>query len=318
MATSGRNTPFGIGIETTAGTAVAAALWLRAESWNDDPAAPQINITNLHIGTAGFGRGSVNVEKSVSGSFTVRAHYDGGGLATLLRCIFGGSWATTGSGPYQHDLTIAGTLPSFTLRPNYGTGVGGSTATGAVIAGCKVDSAEIVVGTDDVASVTVNWTGMTYTAGAAGSPSYGTDNAIVPTSVGTLSWNSGTYTMNSMTLSVSNGLQVVRQLGSATPTAIYQVNERSCRLQFEHLRTDDTFQTAHQNLTESNATVSITSGADQLDFVFYTARVEDSVPHNIGDTALVVESVALRSRDDGSNDTFTCTLTNGDSTAEAS
>lgn len=318
MATSGRNTAFGIGIESTAGTAVSAALWLRAETWNDDPAAPQIAIQALHQGGAQFGRSAVNVQKSVSGSFTVRGHYDGGGLAMVLRTIFGGSWSTDGAGPYQHDLTIGATLPSFTLRPVYGDGVGGSTETGAVIAGCKVDSAEISIGTDDVMSVTVNWTGMTYTGGSAGTPSFGTDNAILPTSVGTLSWNSGTYTMNSLTLSVSNGLQVVRQLGSATATALYQVNERSCRLQFEHLRTDDTFQTAHLALTESDATLSITSGDDQLDLVLYNARVEDSVPHNIGDTALVVESVALRGRDDGTNDTFTLTLTNGDSSAEAS
>lgn len=319
MPNAGYNTAFGVGIESTYGSAVAASLWARAESWNDDPSAPQVAIQQLHNGSSQAGRSAVNLIKDISGSFTIRGHYDGGVLATMLRLATGGTYSTSGSGPYKHDLGLGNTLPSATLRPVYGAGVGGATALGAVIAGVKVDSMEATFGgPDSLMDITCNWRGSSYTSGSAGSPSFGTDNAITPADVGTLSWNSATWTLNSITVSVENGIEDVRQLGGKELTARYQVNKRNVRMSFTILRESDAWQTAHDSLTESDAVVIITNSTDILKVTLYNARVVDSVPHNIGDTGLVLETVTLEGRDDGTDDTLLIELTNADTNAEDS
>lgn len=319
MPNAGYNVAFGIGVESTYGTAVAASLWARAESWNDDPSSPQIPIQALHNGRGQAGRSAVNTISDISGSYTIRGHYDGGVLATHLRAATGGTYSTSGVGPYKHDIGIAGTLPSVTLRPVYGTGVGGATELGAVIAGVKVDSLEATFsGQDSLMDISCNWRGSSYTSGAAGTPSYGTDNAILPQAVGTIAWNSGTWTPSSLTLSITNGLEDVRQLGSKTLSARYQVNKRTIRMTFSVLRESDAFQTAHAALTEDDAVVTITNGTDILKLTLYNARVVESVPHAIGDTSLVVETIVLEGRDDGTNDTLLIELTNGDTNAEDS
>jgi hypothetical protein len=319
MPNSGRNTAFGVAVETTYGTAVSAALWLRAESWDDNPSAPTIALQALHSGRGQAGRSAVNLITDISGTLTARAHYDGGALGTLLRWGTGGTYIDSGAGPYKHDIGISDTLPSLTLRPIYGDGVGGATATGSVIAGAKCDTFSVTFGGPEaLVDVSATWTGATFTAGSAETPTFGTDNAILPFSVGTIAWNSGTWTPSSLTLSVTNGTEKVRQLGAKTLTAIYQVQPRQVRVTFEVLRESDAFQTAHLATTESDLVVTVTNGVDIFKITLYTARVVDVVPHSFGDNGLILETITVEGRDDGTDDTLLIELTNGDATGEAS
>lgn len=316
--TSGRATGVGIAFETTYGSAVAAALWLRLEAWSCAPSAPQLSIQALHLGRAQFGRSAVNIQKDVSGSFTVRGHYDGGGLTSLLRWAVGGSWSTSGGGPYKHDLSPGAVLPSLTLRPIFGDGVGGATETGAVITGAKCNSLTITLTTDGLMDAAADFVAQSYTPGSAETPTYGTDNAILPQQAGTVAWNSGTYSPTGITIQIENGIATVRKLGSTDITAAYQVNERTASLVMSHLREDDTFITAHNALTESDAVQIITNGTDIFKATLYTARVSEAVGVSIGDTGFVEESVTFRGRDDGTNDTLLFEITNGDTNAEDS
>ena len=114
-------------IQGTYGTSeTAAAYSLRVESVEVSTGANRSQIRALGQGSKGFA-GPTFVE-SQTASFTARivAHYTVDGLATLLRWILWGTWGTTGSGPYTHALTTAGTRLGATMRFNTGTVVAGN------------------------------------------------------------------------------------------------------------------------------------------------------------------------------------------------
>jgi hypothetical protein len=103
----GRNAAVGIGFETTEGTAVAAARWARLASLTLNKASTRTRIDDLSLGTTSYLQARYLEQVEITGSLEIIGYYQNGAITSFLRAIIGGTWATTGAGPYTHTLDPA-------------------------------------------------------------------------------------------------------------------------------------------------------------------------------------------------------------------
>ena len=305
-------------IEGTYGTSeTAAAYSLRVESVEVSTGANRSQIRALGQGSKGFA-GPTFVE-SQTASFTARivAHYTVDGLATLLRWILWGTWGTTGSGPYTHALTTAGTRLGATMRFNTGTVVGSANDEAVTLVGATVFSASIRVSAPGLMTVEVSGEALSFsrsntahTLAAAAT----TDTPIIHHHAGTLAWNSITARLNSFGLSINNALSAVYRLGDLGPGDFAPSGSRSIRLETELYQGGEGWVTAQIDGDIDDAVITFTDGTSSLEFTVEGAQIADIVPDRITGPGAVVTPVIWTATE---TDALSVELINANSTAEA-
>lgn len=129
-----------MGVETTYGTAVAAAAKVEIISANIDPVVGTIPDPSLYSGQSrrGFYQGGLFYQ----GKILIRSNYGGGATGCLGRLIKAamGTVATTGAGPFVHTYKEAAQPPSLTLELGEGDIPAGTVkrAIGCIVTGMTV------------------------------------------------------------------------------------------------------------------------------------------------------------------------------------
>ena len=305
-------------IESTYGTSQAAASYsLRVESIEVSTGANRSQIRALGQGSKGFA-GPTFVE-SQTASFTARivAHYTVDGLATLLRWILWGTWATTGSGPYTHALTTAGTRVGATMRFNTGTAVGAANDEAVTLVGATVFSASIRVSAPGLMTVEMSGEALSFSRSSTAhslSAAATTETPIIHHHAGTLAWNSTTSRLNSFSLVINNALSAVYRLGDLGPGDFAPSGSRSIRLETELYQGGEGWVTAQVDGDIDDAVITFTDGTSSLEFTLEGAQIADIVPDRITGPGAVVTPVIWTATE---TDALSIELVNANSSAEA-
>lgn len=315
----GRGRLLNIAIEGTYGTSqTAAAYSIRVERIETSAGVSRPQLRALGVGSKGFGSATYAEAKTISGSFTVRAHYDVDGIATLLRWALWGTYGTTGSGPYVHALSAGATRLGATLRWNTGEAIGGANDEAVTVVGAVCTSLQLSVSAPGVMDITCSFLGLTstrsdtaHTLAAAAS----TDSPMLHHQGSTLAWNSITKKLASMQLVIDNALEGIAQIGDLGPADFVQsANLRTVVMTCEALDAGEGWTTAQVDGDVSDAVISFTDGTSTLALTVESAMLRDPVADIVtGPTAKRVSLVFVGTADDP----LTVSLTNGNSTAEA-
>lgn len=316
----GRNAAVGIGFETTEGTAVAAALWARLASLSLTVVSTRSRIDDLSLGDLSYLKARYLESVEVSGSMEILCYYQGGALTSFLRACIGGTWATTGSGPYTHTLSPGAEPPAVTLRTARDTlSSTGALQRGDVIAGARVTSATLSVQSPGIARLSINFVAMSSTPGSAPTPSL-TDHTtpVLSHAANRWQWNSVDYTPRSISLDLENAVEGLRAFGSASITGSAVTGVRNARMTVTRYKDSDNWPDAQTAGTESDGDITFTSGTDQFRINIYNAQIPEAVTIAAQSVGLIEESAIFEARDDGTDPPVEFVVVNDDATAEAS
>jgi len=316
----GRNAAVGIGFETTEGTAVAAALWARLASLSLTVVSTRSRIDDLSLGDLSYLKARYLESVEVSGSMEILCYYQGGALTSFLRACIGGTWATTGAGPYTHTLSPGAEPPAVTFRTARDTlSSTGALQRGDVIAGARVTSATLSVQSPGIARLSINFVAMSSTPGSAPTPSL-TDHTtpVLSHAANRWQWNSVDYTPRSISLDLENAVEGLRAFGSASITGSAVTGVRNARMTVTRYKDSDNWPDAQTAGTESDGDITFTSGTDQLRINLYNAQIPEAVTIAAQSVGLIEESAIFEARDDGTDPPVEFVVVNDDATAEAS
>lgn len=316
----GRNAAVGIGFESTEGTAVAAALWARLASLSLTVVSTRSRIDDLSLGDLSYLKARYLESVEVSGSMEILCYYQGGALTSFLRACIGGTWATTGSGPYTHTLSPGAEPPAVTFRTARDTlSSTGALQRGDVIAGARVTSATLSVQTPGIARLSINFVAMSSTPGSAPTPSL-TDHTtpVLSHAANRWQWNSVDYTPRSISLDLENAVEGLRAFGSASITGSAVTGVRNARMTVTRYKDSDNWPDAQTAGTESDGDITFTSGTDQFRINIYNAQIPEAVTIAAQSVGLIEESAIFEARDDGTDPPVEFIVVNDDASAEAS
>ena len=316
----GRNAAVGIGFETTEGTAVAAALWARLASLSLTVVSTRSRIDDLSLGDLSYLKARYLESVEVSGSMEILCYYQGGALTSFLRACIGGTWATTGAGPYTHTLSPGAEPPAVTFRTARDTlSSTGALQRGDVIAGARVTSATLSVQSPGIARLSINFVAMSSTPGSAPTPSL-TDHTtpVLSHAANRWQWNSVDYTPRSISLDLENAVEGLRAFGSASITGSAVTVVRNARMTVTRYKDSDNWPDAQTAGTESDGDITFTAGTDSFRINLYNAQIPEAVTIAAQSVGLIEESAIFEARDDGTDPPVEFVVVNDDATAEAS
>jgi len=316
----GRNAAVGIGFETTEGTAVAAALWARLASLSLTVVSTRSRIDDLSLGDLSYLKARYLESVEVSGSMEILCYYQGGALTSFLRACIGGTWATTGSGPYTHTLSPGAEPPAVTFRTARDTlSSTGALQRGDIIAGARVTSATLSVQSPGIARLSINFVAMSSTPGAAPTPSLADHTTpVLSHAANRWQWNSVDYTPRSIALDLENAVEGLRAFGSASITGSAVTGVRNARMTVTRYKDSDNWPDAQTAGTESDGDITFTSGTDQFRINLYNAQIPEAVTIAAQSVGLIEESAIFEARDDGTDPPVEFVVVNDDASAEAS
>jgi len=311
MATlySGRGAVVGIGAESTWGTAVSRSNWLPLISTSMQRSLTKVPRPTLRVGTLGaMRRTHFTSETVVGGDIVVEASHQSMGI--LLKGILGGA-ASTGSGPYVHTYKVGALVAGHTIEINRGTG------TSERFDGCRFESATFDVSAGGVMTLSCSLIGKTGTARTTlASPTVSTtDLPILHSQCGTLAWGGNTFTLSSMSVTISNAL-ARRQLLGATVTAQPLINDFQSVEMSVTLEVDDQLITDQLNDTEGDAVITFSSGAASTAFTVQNAYLS-TVTDPVSAAGVISQSATLVGQSDGTDEGLKVVVTNASSSATA-
>ena len=316
----GRNAAVGIGFESTEGTAVAAARWARLASLTLNKASVRQRIDDLSLGGTGYIQDRYLEAVTVTGSLELIAYYQNGSITSFLRAIVGGTWSTTGAGPFTHSLEPGAAPPAVTLRTARDTlNTSGALQRGDVIAGARVTSATITINTPNTARIAINFVAMSSTPGSAPTPSLPAHSIpVLYHHANRWLFNSVSYTPRNVSLSLENGVEGITGQGSASITGAAVTGIRTAQATVTRFKDNDNWPDAHTAGTESDADITYTSGADQFRIDLRSAIILEPVAIESTSVGLVEETAVFAGRSDGTNAIVKFVVVNGDTNAEDS
>ena len=310
----GRNAVAGIGVESTAGTAVSAALQARLADLTVNEEVTRVRIEDLSLGVSGYTQARYTQQIRVSGSAKIVGYLSNGAIGMVMRACIGGAWASpVGSGPYTHVLNTGLDLPSITLRTYRDNGDQGD-----VVAGLKVLDYTIELSTGGLLTISFNYEAMSRVDGTLSVSLAAHEDPLVFHEFGALSFNSTTNILSSMTISGDNGVEGIRAFGSASVSRLLSTGIRSIKLSATRFKDSDEWSVAQVAGTESDVHITGTRGTYSARFELFNAVIIDGVGFANSSVGLVEETAVFEARDDGTDPPFKFTLINGDATAEAS
>lgn len=307
----GRGAAIGFALEDTYGTAKSPRTnWRPLISSSLTRTIEKVPRPTLRVGSAGAMRRRHYVQSDgVSGSFSVEGQYTSIGL--LIKNLLGAS-STTGSGPYTHVYTIADDVPlGLTIENNRGTG------TSEILEGCRLNSGTIAVSAGGVMTCefdVIGETGQSTPRGTAGTPNFSTTDApILHSHAGSLSWDSKTYDLIDMSLTVNNALAVRQHLGSTVTKKPLRSDFQSIELSVT-IEVDDELYAEYISDLEDDCSITFTSGSNSFAIELQNAYIS-SASDPISDANVVRQSLTFVGQSDGTDEGLKITVVNGNSSA---
>lgn len=312
-----RGTSFGIGAETTWGTPVARTHWFQVRpgaSLNRMRQKEPRNI--LHEGASNNIRSHVVTKEEVSLSVEILVTFEGFGLL-VLHALWG-AFGTSGSGPYTHVGKFGNTPPTggLTCELIRGMDVAAGQAYSDVLEGGRIAKIVFSIETGGLMVAKLEIIGQTSSRGNTGTASYtaSRDAVIAHYRGGTLDWNSASYAIKSMSITIDNGLERVYQIGSLLTIDPVMTKNRSVMLEFSRIYRLNEFETGLHADTQADAAITFTEGADTLTFEVHNAEIL-TVNAPLASVGVIIETVTMRGLSDGTDEGIEITFVNDQAVA---
>lgn len=287
MATSdtdillGYGSVVGFGIETAWGTAQSTLTYMPVIQARVRRERPQQPRPHLNTGTGRVANNHYAELDDVTVNLDVECGYDT--IGTFLRAAMGPAPSTTGSDPYVHPYLLGDALVSLTLRVYVGSTSGGAvTARYHNVVGCKLNTLTLRVVAGEVPRLSMEFIGKTVESYA----DQGTPTIVHPTPVlyhqaGNFGWNSASYDCNEFEITISNGLERRRHVGSLNTAEPHPSARRDVMLRMTRDHADEELLAALIAETESDLTVTFSgSGDDEMAITLHAAKVQS--PSELG------------------------------------
>lgn len=306
----GRNAAIGVGEESTWGTAVSRGNWRPLISGSLQRTITKTPRPSLLTGPASaMRRGRVVEVDECGGSYSIECTYENIGLFIYLLT---GTVAGSTPGPWTYSLASA--LPSATMEFVRGTG------SGEVLEGCVAASGTFAVSAGGVMTYESEVIAQTSVEGGAESPSVAPRSAAVTPSYGTgdtpvlhshasqLTFNSASYDLIDMSLTLNNGIARRQLLGSAVTAEPLRSDFQSVELSVT-VEVQDALYKAMIDDTASDITFNFTSGSLVMAFTVHNAYIMDATDP-VSSAGIVTQSITFGGESDGTNEGLAITMTN--------
>ena len=307
MATStGLGGGFGIGKESTYGTAVARAVWLYASSLGLKRTIEFGERDNLASG-GGVRRhkryiSADNVGGAINGGLTYENH------GMVLEACFNNAVSTTGAGPYVHTYTLGTTELSHTIEQ-----IRGDSTNSEVFEGCTVESWELSISSGGQTMLSTTWIGETSAARAAkGTFTAGNgDEPVYHDDYSTLSWNSNTLDLYELRIRVTNSKVRRQPLGSTTTKQPGISGFREIEVEFtvQHLDNDTPYANFLAEI-EADATITATGSGNNVCAITIQNMEITDVSDPIDSAGIILQRITARVRSDGTDHGLKFVMTN--------
>lgn len=293
----------GLGLESTAGTAVSRTKWchLNGSSLTLTARNRAARGRLAHKSTA-FVKSRFVVDQQVGGTVTVPGSYSA--LGMLLRAALG---TVSGAGPYT--FAAAASLPSLTIEQLVGT-----SGSSEVYAGCKVNSMTMTATPGSEVTFAFDLIAQSKAvAGAAGSPSL-TDAVPIEHYEVVVTWGGTSLgTIKSLSSVLSNNISRRPQLG-ALGTAEPSVGVREVRTTIVIDKESFSLRASELADTVSDLVITCTDTATGAKTLVYTindcvCKVSETIGDGIADLTTSLEFESLENPE--------IVLTNGEATYDA-
>lgn len=305
-------TSVGAGEESTYGTAVARAVWVKLASASLMKNT-QYNAEN-NLGVAGDTsrihrarhKGFVEAGGELSGEIS----YDDGWLMILKHAM--GTLGTTGAGPYTHAFTL-GELPTgLTLEL-----IKGDSGDSEVFDGCKIAQMVLACEAGQVATWSATVMGEDSARGSAGTPTYSSNGErVIHGHAGTLSFNSVSYNLKSWRVTLDNAIRRVNHIGSYLTAEPAPSGYRAISMEITLHGTYAALRTAFHAQTQADATIVFTSGSKTFTVKVSQAQLEAFADPE-GSAGLYETTATLVPINDGTDKGLVVTVVNGNSSGIA-
>ena len=318
MPIFGRNSAIGIGAESTWGTAVARTAWFRTVS-----SGLKRTIERIARGTLCEADASNNIASQYTksddagGPIEILMGYEGMGL--WLHHLLWKTPTTTGpdgGGMYTHTFKLQTAPPTGGLTIEQLDG----SAQAEVFEGCRLNKGTWKVAVGELMHLSLDV--IAETSGgkvSAGTPAFTTNEIdVAHFNAGTLSFNSGTFTVLSCEWTIDHKLVRRQQLGSSVTAepATNGFDEILLKVELEYDAV--TFYTAFLADTASDAVVVFSgTGGRTLTFTLHSAFIKDvGIPVNA--VGIMKQTVTLQAkRSSTANQGFVVQVVNTQTTALA-
>ena len=292
----GQGLAFGIGEESTWGTAVARDTWQRGVSSSLQVKVrkkPRPDLYGASVGT----RIKHYTEAQDAGG-TVEPLFGFEGCGKWIKHALWGSPTTTGpsGGIYTHTYVLGAEPPAgLTIEEIRGIDSSGTNAS-RVYEGCMINSATWELSAGGILSFAADIIAETAAAeGSAGTPTFTTNEIeVLHSGAAALSWNSASYVdIRSVKITLNNNLGRRNRLGSTLTSKPAPTDFREVMIEFEIDTQDSTLLAGLTADTEANASIQITgTGTRSMTFTVHKAYVDD-VSDPISGPDLIVQKVKM-------------------------
>jgi hypothetical protein len=290
--------------EVTWGTAVTptVATPIISSTFKENTAtAPS---PSLYTGNSGMAKRHHSLRREAGGQVVLPFSF--GGIGYLLEAAFG-AVVTAGAGPYTHTYTLGGQnqLPSLTVED-----VLGDSGNARTYEGVMVTRATFAWSAGDTGGrLTLDLIAETASSPAAKtSLTVDTSDVVMPYDAGTFGWNANTYTLNSVEITIENGIDRRIKLGSLLTKQPQPTNQRRITAKIV-LDVDDALEAAQILGTQGDGTITFTSGANSAAWTIQNAYLESAESPRNGH-GIVELTVGMLAEDDDTDAGLKLIITN--------
>ena len=304
----GRSAYIALGEESTYGTPVSTTgINNRVFSVSMARKQERERTTHLSQSSAAFAVNTFDGFEMAGGTIELPLVYKGIGL--LLKSAIG-SVAPTGAGPFLHTFNPSADLPSMSINVQRGTG------SSEKFEGCMVSTMTLSceAGGEARASFEIIAETALSRTGALSSPTFGDGAQIFHFQSSTLSYDSNTYSMRSMELSLDNKLERVNYLGSKLTTQPQISDVREVTLTVTMDLEDNNLYNSQISGTASNVEVTFTSGADSFNILLRGAEIVD-YDDAVNSFGRIERTITFFGLSDSSNEALRIEMTNDNASA---
>lgn len=303
-----------LGKEVTWGTGVSTTISNRINSITVQKSQERNQKANLSVPASGVLGGLYDGFINVEGTIDMPIHFQGQGL--LFEMAFGGSVSVDSSGAPVYVSTFAPDidLGSATLEVQRGSGISNQME---AFQGMKISTLSISCEAGGEMTASLDFIGKSSSARATNiSSSFGTGASVLHFQAGQLSFNSVSYDVASMTYTINNNLERRDVLGSKETAEPTVGDVRTITMEVTLDVENNNLHTAYLDGTQSDVSLTFTSGSDSIEFVLTNALISEfSDPVN--GFSRVQQTLTFTGLADSSNVGGKIVLTNGDSTGIA-
>lgn len=303
---------FGMGEESTYGTAVSITNWLEMISCTLDREIDyQPEGTLGRSGDAGrMNRRKYVASDNVSGSISFNMAYDDSTLMVFKHAM--GVVATTGTAtPYAHAISL-GALPTGLSIEKHA-----NASKAEKFEGCKITDFTVNIAAGGLMTCDATFIGET-SGGlvAAGTPTYSTSTEeIKHHHAGQLSFNAVNYDITDLTISASSGVDRRQVLGSKLTKEPTPAGKREVTFSVTYEWLADTLHAAFIAGTESDVAITFTGSGDNTLIITGHNAYVSSVSTPIQGPGVISQTVEFTCQSDGTDLGLKFAFTNANATS---